>query len=101
MALEQGIFCKKKNSKEMSRVLAPNFTPTGCVPTVTVGACSFTALLLSVKSDGGDSGPLSPVLTLEQTEKKIHNKRCTSRVVLLCRKKRKEMLVSGFTVRLR
>jgi hypothetical protein len=71
MALEQGIFCKKKNSKEMSRVLAPNFTPTGCVPTVTVGACSFTALLLSVKSDGGDSGPLSPVLTLEQTEKKF------------------------------
>ncbi|PWZ17358.1 Stomatal closure-related actin-binding protein 1 [Zea mays] len=28
-------FSAKKNSKEMPRVLAPNFTPTGCVPTVT------------------------------------------------------------------
>jgi hypothetical protein len=101
MAREQAFSAHKKKLQRNVRVLAPNFTPTGCVPTVTVGACSFTALLLSVKSDGGDSGPLSPVLTLEQTEKKIHNKRCTSRVVLLCRKKRKEMLVSGFTVRLR
>jgi hypothetical protein len=71
MAREQAFSAHKKKLQRNVRVLAPNFTPTGCVPTVTVGACSFTALLLSVKSDGGDSGPLSPVLTLEQTEKKF------------------------------